>query len=197
MLEKTDFSVTDISDRVGYSSYNNFSRAFKTHTGVSPTSYRNNNWKSEIELEEVRFWILQKSDFSYYYLRSWEKLQYTFIREVILYEEKDFIIDIDSFYAVRVIDCLWWRQRGIHKSRDSGWTWWLACYHSAGTLLKGIGIITIVVKYLNVWRLYMILLNKLYDLCINCASPWFKCLQVKRLKRILSGRQLPLKWWME
>lgn len=43
LLEKTDFSVTDISDRVGYSSYNNFSRAFKTHTGVSPTSYRNKN----------------------------------------------------------------------------------------------------------------------------------------------------------
>ena len=43
LLENTDISVTDISDRVGYSSYNNFIRAFKTHTGVSPTNYRNNN----------------------------------------------------------------------------------------------------------------------------------------------------------
>ncbi|MCR5102461.1 MAG: response regulator [Butyrivibrio sp.] len=42
LLQNTDISVTDIAEKVGYSGYSNYARAFKQHTGISPTSYREN-----------------------------------------------------------------------------------------------------------------------------------------------------------
>ncbi|MBR6380096.1 MAG: helix-turn-helix domain-containing protein [Lachnospiraceae bacterium] len=40
LLETTDLTVKEISDRSGYASYTNFTRAFKQHTGKSPSDYR-------------------------------------------------------------------------------------------------------------------------------------------------------------
>ncbi|MBO6214304.1 MAG: helix-turn-helix transcriptional regulator, partial [Lachnospiraceae bacterium] len=45
LLEETDMSVTDIADNVGFSSYNSFTRAFKNHTGIAPTSFRDTSRK--------------------------------------------------------------------------------------------------------------------------------------------------------
>ena len=40
LLETTDLSVTLISERVGYSSYSNFTRSFRQIAGCTPTEYR-------------------------------------------------------------------------------------------------------------------------------------------------------------
>ena len=40
MLQSTDLSVREISERVGYTDQNYFSRIFKQHTGYAPTKYR-------------------------------------------------------------------------------------------------------------------------------------------------------------
>ena len=43
LLEDTDLSIVDISDKVGYNSSEYFSKKFKKYTGFSPKSYRNKN----------------------------------------------------------------------------------------------------------------------------------------------------------
>jgi two-component system response regulator YesN len=40
LLSETDFRIAEISDKVGYDSYKNFSRAFKEETGITPIEYR-------------------------------------------------------------------------------------------------------------------------------------------------------------
>lgn len=40
MLEKTDFTVSDVSDRCGFSSVSYFCRVFKENTGKSPLKYK-------------------------------------------------------------------------------------------------------------------------------------------------------------
>lgn len=40
LLENSDIKMSDIPDRIGYLSSNSFSRAFKTHTGMTPGDYR-------------------------------------------------------------------------------------------------------------------------------------------------------------
>jgi AraC family transcriptional regulator len=42
MLAETDYSVTQISSRVGYSSPSHFSKAFRQATGLTPRAFRNN-----------------------------------------------------------------------------------------------------------------------------------------------------------
>lgn len=43
LLRKTDLSMEDISQRVGFSSASYYSKIFKKHTGTSPLQYRKNN----------------------------------------------------------------------------------------------------------------------------------------------------------
>lgn len=40
ILSETDFSIAEISDKVGYDNYKNFARAFKEETGITPIEYR-------------------------------------------------------------------------------------------------------------------------------------------------------------
>lgn len=40
LLKDHDYNVTEVADRVGYKDLRNFSKLFKTHTGVKPTDYR-------------------------------------------------------------------------------------------------------------------------------------------------------------
>lgn len=40
LLTLTDFSIADISDKVGFSDYNYFSKVFKQHYNISPKKYR-------------------------------------------------------------------------------------------------------------------------------------------------------------
>jgi len=42
-LSKTNLSIKEISQRVGYNDPNYFTRVFKRVVSTSPTSYRNNN----------------------------------------------------------------------------------------------------------------------------------------------------------
>lgn len=43
LLEKTNLSVTEISDKVGFNNYNYFCRVFKKKIGISPQKYRLQN----------------------------------------------------------------------------------------------------------------------------------------------------------
>lgn len=46
LLEKTDFHISVISEKVGIFDYNYFSRLFKKYVGVTPTQYRKNSHKN-------------------------------------------------------------------------------------------------------------------------------------------------------
>ena len=43
LLDNTNMSIKQISERVGYSDQYFFSRIFKKYLGISPQSYRNKN----------------------------------------------------------------------------------------------------------------------------------------------------------
>ena len=43
LLRKTDLSMEDISQRVGFSSASYYSKIFKKHTGTTPLQYRKNS----------------------------------------------------------------------------------------------------------------------------------------------------------
>lgn len=45
LLESTELSVTEISQRLGYSEIQNFTRLFKSYVGISPTQFRDLNRK--------------------------------------------------------------------------------------------------------------------------------------------------------
>ncbi|SFT23737.1 AraC family transcriptional regulator [Paenibacillus sp. BC26] len=47
LLETSDLSVTEISQRLGYSELQNFTRLFKSYVGISPTQFRvlNRKWR--------------------------------------------------------------------------------------------------------------------------------------------------------
>lgn len=45
LLETTDLMVLEISEHVGFSSVQSFSRLFKSYVGISPVQYRDINWK--------------------------------------------------------------------------------------------------------------------------------------------------------
>ena len=48
LLDETELTVTEISKKCGYSSYNYFVRQFRMSEGVSPSEYRENNLRNTI-----------------------------------------------------------------------------------------------------------------------------------------------------
>lgn len=44
-LKETDYSITEVAQKVGYRSYNGFYRVFLSHTGITPQDYRKQNKK--------------------------------------------------------------------------------------------------------------------------------------------------------
>ncbi|WP_290884060.1 helix-turn-helix transcriptional regulator [Fischerella sp.] len=40
LLAKWELSITEISDRLGFTSHSHFTTFFRKHTGITPTAYR-------------------------------------------------------------------------------------------------------------------------------------------------------------
>ena len=47
LINTTDFTLTDISEKVGFTTISYFSTAFKQYTGETPTAYRSRQKKKE------------------------------------------------------------------------------------------------------------------------------------------------------